>query len=147
MDLVNQYVSHPDLMDSVSFGIEGKHYNMEDGVVVPTEEAANIRWQVYYNLWASREAHFQRAKFKGFWPYYEAVHRYTTVPNMLDYAPPIAVVEEKAGALNDLVNENFIKIIAGALPISSFEDFVASWKSLGGEETLKALNDWYASTQ
>ncbi|MGZ9584380.1 ABC transporter substrate-binding protein [Paenibacillus marinisediminis] len=41
--------------------------------------------------------------------------------------------------------ETFNKIIYGKLPVDAFDQFVASWKSNGGDEVTKEVNDWFKS--
>ncbi|CAM3284903.1 MULTISPECIES: ABC transporter substrate-binding protein [Saccharibacillus] len=41
--------------------------------------------------------------------------------------------------------ETFNKIIYGKLPVDAFDEFVASWKSNGGEQITQEVNDWYKS--
>ncbi|AOZ93692.1 ABC transporter substrate-binding protein [Paenibacillus crassostreae] len=41
--------------------------------------------------------------------------------------------------------ETFNKIIYGQLPVDSFDEFVANWKSNGGEQITQEVNDWFKS--
>lgn len=41
--------------------------------------------------------------------------------------------------------ETFNKIIYGKLPLEAFDSFVKSWKSNGGDQITKEVNDWYKS--
>jgi putative aldouronate transport system substrate-binding protein len=41
--------------------------------------------------------------------------------------------------------ETFNKIIYGKLPVNAFDEFVASWKANGGDQTTKEVNEWYTS--
>jgi putative aldouronate transport system substrate-binding protein len=41
--------------------------------------------------------------------------------------------------------ETFNKIIYGKLPVDAFDEFVASWKSNGGEQVTKEVNEWFKS--
>ncbi|MBQ9263618.1 MAG: extracellular solute-binding protein [Clostridia bacterium] len=50
----------------------------------------------------------------------------------------------KMSTLNDLQAETFTKIISGSASVDSFDDFVASWNRLGGEDITKEVNEWYA---
>lgn len=38
-----------------------------------------------------------------------------------------------------------IKIIYGKLPIEAFDQFVANWKSNGGDQITQEVNDWFKS--
>ena len=45
--------------------------------------------------------------------------------------------------LNKLENDMITNIILGK-PIAEFDKFVADWKSLGGDQMTKEVNDWAA---
>ena len=51
---------------------------------------------------------------------------------------------KKMSTLKDLQAETFTKIISGSAPVDSFDEFVASWNRLGGEDITKEVNEWYA---
>lgn len=60
-------------------------------------------------------------------------------------APTPTMVERKA-TLEKLQNEAFVKIILGE-PIDKFDQFVADWKKLGGDQITKEVNEWYETTK
>ncbi|RAW19327.1 ABC transporter substrate-binding protein [Paenibacillus taichungensis] len=41
--------------------------------------------------------------------------------------------------------ETFNKIIYGQLPVDAFDQFVANWKSNGGDQITQEVNDWFKS--
>jgi putative aldouronate transport system substrate-binding protein len=43
--------------------------------------------------------------------------------------------------MNDLETDVFTKIIMDKLPITAFDDFVKQWKSMGGDDITKEVND------
>lgn len=43
--------------------------------------------------------------------------------------------------------EYFSKIISGALPVDAFDDFVAEWKSTGGDAITAEVNEWYSANK
>jgi putative aldouronate transport system substrate-binding protein len=45
-------------------------------------------------------------------------------------------------SLDSLRTEAFYAIIKGDKPLDAFDDFVASWKSAGGDQITKEVNDW-----
>lgn len=49
--------------------------------------------------------------------------------------------------LNKLLTNAYVKIITGEEPVSSFDTFVDSWKSNGGDQLLKEANDFYAQSK
>lgn len=142
VDFINKYME-PDVLKTVSYGWEGTHYNEENGLIVATEEAEQIRYRIYYQIWDTEENFLNRVSLKGFSPYYDPITEYVTYTNITDYAPPLPVVEENAQTLKDLTNEYFTKIIAGALPMSAFDEYVEKWNSMGGTASLEAINEWY----
>ncbi|OGX68663.1 MAG: hypothetical protein A2189_05275 [Paenibacillus sp. RIFOXYA1_FULL_44_5] len=60
------------------------------------------------------------------------------------YGAPTPTMADKGASLNTLQNEEITKIIMGEVPVSDFDNFVASWKKLGGDQETKEVNDWYA---
>ncbi|WP_138494570.1 extracellular solute-binding protein [Paenibacillus pinistramenti] len=50
-------------------------------------------------------------------------------------------METKWTTLEKLENETFLKIIVGDLPLDAFDDFVAQWKQLGGDQITKEVTD------
>jgi putative aldouronate transport system substrate-binding protein len=128
----------------ISYGWENKHYTVNtDGVIEQTDEAENIRYRIYYNMWDTEKDFLNRVKLKGFASGYFPMSEYCKYDVTLNYAPPIAEVTEYASALTDLRDEYFLKIITGAWTIDKFDEFVSKWKASGGEQVLKAVNDWY----
>lgn len=43
--------------------------------------------------------------------------------------------------LQKLQDETFLKIVTGEAPIDSFDVFVSTWKSTGGDEITKEVED------
>ncbi|NBD25224.1 extracellular solute-binding protein [Paenibacillus glycinis] len=50
-------------------------------------------------------------------------------------------METKWATLEKLEIETFLKIIVGDLPVSAFDDFVAQWKKLGGDQITKEVTE------
>ncbi|OMF21953.1 hypothetical protein BK133_27405 [Paenibacillus sp. FSL H8-0548] len=142
VEFINSYMAE-DVLNVVSYGWEGNHYNTTDGVIVATEAAEQIRYRIYYQLWDTEKNFLNRVALKGFSPYYEPLKEYVKYTEITNFAPPIPEVEENSQSLLDLTNEYFIKIVTGALPIDAFDEYVNKWNSLGGEASLTAINEWY----
>ncbi|MFD1128452.1 MULTISPECIES: extracellular solute-binding protein [unclassified Paenibacillus] len=62
------------------------------------------------------------------------------VMNEFIYAPT-KTMNTKSATLDKLRAETFLKIIYGNLPIEEFDNFVANWKKLGGDEITKEVNE------
>lgn len=56
---------------------------------------------------------------------------------------PTETMIEKQNILNNLQIDAFLDIIQGR-PLSGFDNFVAQWNKLGGEQITAEVNDWYA---
>ncbi|MGQ9680907.1 MAG: extracellular solute-binding protein [Anaerolineae bacterium] len=50
---------------------------------------------------------------------------------------------EKGGDLSKLENETFINIIIGQQPLSDWDRFVEQWKSMGGDQWTREVNEWW----
>jgi len=61
------------------------------------------------------------------------------------YGAPTQTMIDKGATLGKMQNETFLKIIMGKEPIDAFDDFVAKWKQLGGDEITQEVNEWYKS--
>jgi putative aldouronate transport system substrate-binding protein len=60
------------------------------------------------------------------------------------YGAPTVTMSEKGDVLAKMQDEVFTNIITGS-PISDYDKFVNDWKTLGGDQITKEVNDWYAS--
>ena len=80
--------------------------------------------------------------------YYETYQenaKQNLVGDPLRSAPPIEAISKNAQRLNKLMEDTFIKIITGGEPIENYDKFVQQWKTSGGDEMVKAANEWYAT--
>jgi putative aldouronate transport system substrate-binding protein len=59
------------------------------------------------------------------------------------YGMPGPAGTEKNATLIKLEREAMTKIIMGAAPVSDFDKFVETWKSSGGNDVEKEINEWY----
>ena len=51
------------------------------------------------------------------------------------------------GFLSSLESETFARIIMGELPVSAFDSFVTEWRSSGGDELEREVNEWWRSVR
>jgi putative aldouronate transport system substrate-binding protein len=65
-------------------------------------------------------------------------------PEMFTGAPT-KTMKSKWDFLLKTEKETFQKMIYGTLPLDDFDKFVSTWKSSGGDEITKEVNDWYKS--
>jgi putative aldouronate transport system substrate-binding protein len=55
---------------------------------------------------------------------------------------PTPGMQSSQTSLDGMRSEAFYGIIKGDKPLSAFDDFVAQWKSAGGDQITKEVNDW-----
>lgn len=61
--------------------------------------------------------------------------------------PVTPTMSTKWDQLKKMEFETFLQIIYGELPLEAFDNFVENWKSQGGDQITKEVNDWYKSAQ
>jgi putative aldouronate transport system substrate-binding protein len=68
------------------------------------------------------------------------------VKNELDLTLPAFIgttdlMQKKKATLDDLEKRTFLEIITGAKPVDEFDNFVAQWRSMGGDEITAEVNE------
>jgi putative aldouronate transport system substrate-binding protein len=56
-------------------------------------------------------------------------------------------MQSKGGILVKLEGNTFINMIYGKKPVAEFNNFVKDWKSLGGDDITKEVNEWYKKSK
>lgn len=56
-------------------------------------------------------------------------------------------MDEKMSTLSTMQNEQFVKIIMNGASVDEFDNYVANWKKLGGEQITREVNEWYAANK
>ena len=117
------------------YGIEGTHYNVENGKVVFTEEKANW-WPHFHEVmsWDAPTPLMGPAGMAG----WDFIQKYSVSD------PDFPIPEELSptwDALQNLYKEYSFKIITGELGLDAFDDFVAEWYELGGNKVTEYAQD------
>lgn len=60
---------------------------------------------------------------------------------------PTKTMKTSWSKLQTMETETFIKIVYGQLDIDAYDTFLQDWKSKGGEEITKEVNEWYQSVK
>ncbi|WNR42890.1 type 2 periplasmic-binding domain-containing protein [Paenibacillus roseipurpureus] len=68
----------------------------------------------------------------------------TNAPSLFN-GSPTETMKNKGDSLKTMELEAYTKIIYGKDPLDKFDSFVADWKSKGGDQVTKEVNDWYKS--
>lgn len=92
-----------------------------------------VNWGHYYS----------RAAKEGGWGMTRNIKESQAFVNNEFFGLPTSTQVEKGGQLDKLMQESFTKIIMGG-DLVEFDKFVASWKTLGGDEITKEVNGWYS---
>ncbi|MFD0696791.1 extracellular solute-binding protein [Paenibacillus sp. GCM10027628] len=87
--------------------------------------------------------YFSRAAKEGGWGLTRQIKEKKAFVNNEFYSIPTTTQVEKGGQLDKLMLESFTKIVLGG-SIDDFDKFVASWKTLGGDQITQEVNDWYS---
>jgi len=58
---------------------------------------------------------------------------------------PTPTMVERGSDLGKLLQETLIACFIGEKPLDAFDDFVESWKKMGGDKVTEEVNEWWAS--
>lgn len=132
---------------TLELGFENEHWSVKDGKVAINDQIhqrdlyrsrfgigglrkdiLKIRWDALGSEWKLYENsdYIQRMAIKD---------EFTALPTA-----SMAKLNDK---LANLEAEAFSKIVMGAAPEGEFDKFVAEWRSAGGDQITKEVNDWY----
>ncbi|MGZ9583356.1 extracellular solute-binding protein [Paenibacillus marinisediminis] len=138
-----------DALDFKRVGVEGVHHNMVNGAPVLTDQykadgvlnlVAHNKFNPYYTTPGAPEAVAQAQLDE--WKKIEKLG--VTNPAVAVLTP---TMQEKMADLEKFAMEYSIKVVTGEKSIDSFDAFVAEWKSKGGEQMTKEVNEWYAKNK
>ncbi|WP_405082275.1 extracellular solute-binding protein [Paenibacillus chitinolyticus] len=147
----------PETFKELAIGQEGVHYKKDEkGAMSPilpkfTEERNNSDWfmtstdaKAYEEMWLVRVRKDPLVASS-----FEEMQKQAPVsrkdPTLL--APPMEVVANNLQKLTKMETDYIIKVMAGAESLSGYDNFVQQFKSQGGSDMLKALQDWYAKSK
>lgn len=107
----------------------------KDYLAGDTSSATNgVNWGMYYS----------RAAKDGGWGLTRNIKESGQFVHNEFFGLPTATQVEKGSQLDKLMQETFTQMIMGG-SLDEFDKFTASWKSLGGDQITKEVNEWYDS--
>jgi putative aldouronate transport system substrate-binding protein len=144
----------PEVYDFLSYGEKDIDYrDMPDGTRINLgtnrRPTLGTNYTVYYRFYenkAQRDFRMLYAVPNDKWGEYR-IKTHSSLKNTVDPTtamPVIPIYIEKMSDINDLCAEYFLKIATGALPVSAFDEFVRRFNAIGGNDVIKAVNDWYS---
>lgn len=140
----------------MAIGEENKHYTFKDGAYTPilpifVDERNNannylsgVDEKNYPLYWQARVRKDLRL-FDAWANLNVQQAANTRVTDPLGLSPYLAEYSKNNASLNTLMNDQAIKFIAGAEPLSGLDAFVAKYKASGGDASVKEVNDWYTT--
>lgn len=146
-----------EIFKTSAIGEEGVHHKVENGNYIPIlpkfndelNNASNFltavdekNYPIYWQARVRKDPILTDAYTK-----IQENAKGSVVTDPLALAPPIEGIAKNSQKLNKLMEDTFIKFIVGAEPIENYDKFLAQWKADGGDEMIKAANDWYASAK
>ena len=139
----------------LTLGVEGEDFYRDGDAFVPIMPAfSEHRSTAYWYLTSIDEYNYPRMwmarirKNAYMWDAFEKVALACadiSKPNPIGYMPPNEVVSKYQQTLSKMADDYFLKVIAGAESLDTFDDFVQRWKSSGGDAVTEEINKWYSS--
>jgi putative aldouronate transport system substrate-binding protein len=149
------YVAHlcqPEAYDFIMFGEKDIDYKEENGLRINLgtnrRVSTGTNYSVYYCIYEDVPQRNMRLLYADPSPnnqYWITTYatELKTVLNPAAAMPAIPEVLKYGTDINDLCAQYFLKIATGALPIGAFDEFKTRFNAIGGNEMVKAVNDWY----
>jgi putative aldouronate transport system substrate-binding protein len=147
-----------DVFRTMAIGEENKHYTFKDGAYTPIQpiftdernQANNFLTGTddknYPTYWQARVRKDMRL-FDA-WNFMNTIEPASTrIKDPLGFAPYLTNFSKDFQKLNVLATEYTTKVIFGAESINGLEAFQQKFNSSGGEQSVKEVNDWYATAK
>ncbi|TBL78546.1 extracellular solute-binding protein [Paenibacillus thalictri] len=140
----------PDIANLLNWGIEGKHYHMENGKAVTTEAEQKLKVDDLTPVIQLSIAMDTDAPLEGVSTPLEQ-----KLKKMFKENVPIAVqnpaaslisptLSEKSGELDKIRNDAKVKFILGEIDENGWNQEMEKWKKSGGEQGIAEINAEYA---
>ncbi|MFD0714738.1 extracellular solute-binding protein [Paenibacillus sp. GCM10027626] len=130
-----------DMYDHVSRALEANDESLLD----PKAPGQKIFWDSIHQ-W--REGNIDGWTYATIYGAQELLYNYNKNNGLLMtkyIAGPTETMVEKGTTLDKMELETFTKIIMGEVSIDAFDEFVANWKKLGGDQITAEVAKWKAS--
>lgn len=138
---------------TTSWGKEGEHYNLVNGVVVPVEkyleaeERGILGLGGFYNMFGGKVVSMQKYHL----PTEKIAFKQKVTSGVKVLTDPMGPVALQSKAqfeaiVKDIQDQFFLKAISGAKNTDKdFDEFVAQWLKSGGQQIIDEANEVYAS--
>lgn len=146
----------PDIFKLMTIGEKDVHYTEKNGEYYPIlpkffDERGRADWyltgtdqEAYAKLWLVRlrkDPNLEEA--------FNQIQKQMPVgkANPDAFAPPLPNASKYGQKLGKLETDTLVKFIAGADKLENYDKFLEQWKTQGGTDCLKEVNDWYAASK
>lgn len=145
-------LNEPDNQTLLSFGLEGTHYTLEDGAVVPSRTSALLESEVEglnQMLTFIPEESGMKVKQTELRLRQLEVIKGNEQYIVANPAEPFIskVYTEKGAQLDNIVNDARIKFIVGQTDEAGFRAALELWQKSGGNELIEEMNALYAAAR
>jgi len=145
-------MNDPKLQTLAGFGIEGKHYTVEDGFAVPSKDAALLESEVEglnQMLPFIPEDQGIKVKQTPLRTKTAEIQKEAEKYIVANPAEPFisTVYTQKGQQLDDIINDARIKFIVGQIDEAGLKAAFETWKKSGGDDLVKEMNELYAASQ
>ena len=152
MRVIEALVADPEMHAAFyNTGVEGVHYNVEDGIAVPTEKAANSGYAIKYNyLTDSFIGDFSSLKYQ---PDDEMMESIKLQQDMISEAMAhrgdkqmipsglSTLYDETSASITSTWKEVVSQIVLGSVSVEEgLKNYKSFWDSVDGDQMLKELN-------
>ncbi|NMO96831.1 extracellular solute-binding protein [Paenibacillus lemnae] len=147
----------PETFKGLAIGEEGVHHEVKDGKYYPILPKFNddlnnasafmtgVDEEKYPIYWQARVR--KDPVLQNYFETFQKNAEGLVVVDPMSTAPPIDAVSRNTLKLRTLLDDNALKFITGSEPLESYDTFLAQWRAEGGEDMVKAANEWYQSAQ
>lgn len=145
-----------DMFKLMAIGEENKHFTFKDGAYTPIlpifvdeRNAANnfltgVDEKNYPVYWQARVRKDMRL-YQAWADLNVKQAENTRIIDPLGLSPFLVEYSKNNSSLNTLVNDQAVKFIVGAEPLTGLDAFIQKYKASGGDASVKEVNDWYAT--
>lgn len=146
-----------ELFKELVIGKEGVHHTFEDGKYFPilpifNDEYNNASYfltgvdeRVYPTYWQARVR--KDPILQNYYDQVQALVKDKFVIDPLSNASPIDSISQYTQVLTKFSDDTFLKYIAGAESLDTFDSYMAKWKADGGDQMVNDANAWYAENK
>lgn len=142
----------PEVANLLKYGIEGKHYSMQDGKVVPISDVKVLEKE------ATAYLGLALADFTNITPSLYTLPVMEKANNLVKAAADFAIPDptaalasktsiEKGARLQDIIKDATYQFMIGKLDESGFQAAVQKWQDQGGADIIKEFNEAYTNSK